>query len=196
MEPTIEPAPALRGGAPRPKQDAFTLIELMVVVVILGVLAAIAIPSFIGYVRRARTSEAVVTLGAMYGAASALYVAEHSGRQVQSTVVTACVAEPNSLSPSTPRSTKQVFTAGPGFDELAFKMPDFVYYGYGFTSIGNAGGITCFANSASLTQVNTFYARGYLDEDGTRSTFELSVGANGASQLYHARGIYVANEME
>jgi type IV pilus assembly protein PilA len=190
MEPTTEPAPALR------KKDAFTLIELMVVVVILGVLAAIAIPSFIGYVRRARTSEAVITLGGMYGAASALYVAEHSGRQVASTVVTACVAEPNSLSPTTPKSIKQVFTGGPGFEELAFKMPDFVYYGYGFTSIGNAGGITCFANSSSLTKVYTFYARGDLDDDGAKSTFELSVGSNGANQLYHSRGMYVAHEME
>jgi type IV pilus assembly protein PilA len=190
MEPTIEPAQTRR------KNAAFTLIELMVVVVILGVLAAIAIPSFIGYVRRARTSEAIQTLGTMYGAASALYVAEHSGRQVSSTVVTACVAEPNSLSPSNPTSFKQAFTGGAGFEELAFKMPDFVYYGYGFTSIGNAGGITCFANSASLNEVYTFYARGDLDADGARSTFELSVGSNGANQLYHARGMYVANEME
>lgn len=190
MEPTNAPA-----AAPR-KKDAFTLIELMVVVVILGVLAAIAIPSFIGYVRRARTSEAVITLGGMYGSASALYVAEHSGRQVTSTVVTACVAEPNALSPAAPKSIKQAFTGGPGFDELAFKMPDFVYYGYGFTSIGNPGGVTCFANSSSLTKVYTFYARGDLDDDGTKSTFELSVGSNGANQLYHARGMYVSHEME
>jgi type IV pilus assembly protein PilA len=180
----------------RRKRDAFTLIELMVVVVILGVLAAIAIPSFIGYIRRARTSEAIQSLGSMYGAASALYVAEHSGRQVQSTVVTACVAEPNSLSPSAPTSYKQAFTGGPGFDELTFKLPDFVYYGYGFSSIGAPGGITCFANSGSVTDVYTFYAHGDLDHNGVQSTFELSVGASGANQLYHSRGLYVANEME
>jgi prepilin-type N-terminal cleavage/methylation domain-containing protein len=180
----------------RRKTDAFTLIELMVVVVILGVLAAIAIPSFIGYVRRARTSEAVQTLGSMYGAASALYIAEHSGRQVASTVVTACVAESNALSPSAPTSFKQVFTGGAGFDELAFKLPDFVYYGYAFTSIGPPGGITCFADSGSLTDVYTFVAHGDLDSDGVLSTFELSVGANGANQLYHSRGFYVAKELE
>lgn len=57
------------------KKDAkgFTLIELMVVVIILGVLAAVAIPLYTGYIKNARTSEGVARLGAIMTAAKAYY---------------------------------------------------------------------------------------------------------------------------
>jgi len=44
----------------------FTLIELMIVVAIVGILAAIAIPNFITYQAKSRTSEAKVNLGSIY----------------------------------------------------------------------------------------------------------------------------------
>ena len=44
----------------------FTLIELMIVVAIVGILAAIAIPNFLTYQAKARTSEARVALGAIF----------------------------------------------------------------------------------------------------------------------------------
>src|SRR5436853_25572 len=56
----------------------FTLIELMIVVAIIGVLAAVAIPAFVKYIRRSKTTEATMNLRKMYDGAVAYYVGEHA----------------------------------------------------------------------------------------------------------------------
>ena len=48
------------------REKGFTLIELMIVVVIIGILAAIAIPNFLRYQAKAKQSEAKTNLGAIY----------------------------------------------------------------------------------------------------------------------------------
>ncbi len=45
-------------------QQGFTLIELMIVVAIVGILAAIAIPAYQDYVARSKVSEGMAALGA------------------------------------------------------------------------------------------------------------------------------------
>ncbi|WP_269719987.1 type IV pilin-like G/H family protein [Crocosphaera chwakensis] len=45
--------------------QGFTLLELLITLIIVGVLAAIAIPSLVGQVARSRETEAITTLGAI-----------------------------------------------------------------------------------------------------------------------------------
>ncbi len=54
----------------------FTLVELMIVVIIVGILAAVAIPMYQGATERAKASEAVAALGTIRGAMR-VYYAEH-----------------------------------------------------------------------------------------------------------------------
>lgn len=58
------------------RQRGFTLIELMIVVTIVGLLAAIAIPNFLRYQAKSRQAEVKTNLGAMFVAETA-YFGEH-----------------------------------------------------------------------------------------------------------------------
>jgi len=171
------------------------MIELMTVVVILGVIASVAIPSLMAYARRARTAEASQNLSALYKSAAGLYLSERSTRGIGSTVVTNCVAEPTLLTPGLPGSRKQQFIPSNGFVQLNFRIADYVYFGYGISSIGTAGDVTCLPNAYNPS-IYTFYAYGDLNEDSLRSTFEMAVGSDDASQLHHSRGLYIVNEPE
>jgi len=57
-------------------QKGFTLIELMIVVAIIGILAAIAIPAYSDYTERAKVSELVTIASACKASVSEYYQAQ------------------------------------------------------------------------------------------------------------------------
>lgn len=160
----------------------------MVVVGILGILAALAIPGFLGYVRRAKTSEATQNLNSMFKLAASYMAQEYSDRALGAITGTYCSVGSDALTP-TPGSQKQRFEAGTNARALGFSIADEVYYGYGLVGTQRCGW-------SAADSVYTFFAHGDLDGDGTQSTFELAAGTDEKRTLRHAAGIYVANEIE
>ena len=161
----------------------------MVVVAIVGLLSAIAIPSFVHYVRRSKTAEAGQNLGSMFKLAAAYMAQEHADRSLTAAIATYCSVGVEPLSPS-PSAVKQAYAGGANAHALGFELADYVYYGYGFTGNDQCGW------APNAPDVYTFTAQGDLDGDGTRSTFELVAGTDSSRTLYHARGVYVVNEVE
>ena len=60
----------------------FTLIELMIVVAIIGILAAVAIPGFMRYMHDSKLSEAYNTLSVIAKGAQGYYSSEHAADEV------------------------------------------------------------------------------------------------------------------
>jgi prepilin-type N-terminal cleavage/methylation domain-containing protein len=78
-------AMSARATVMKPAHDAaFTLVELMIVLAVLGVLAALAIPAFQKYMVKAKTAEAPVMLRKLMDAASAYFAVDHADSNGQS----------------------------------------------------------------------------------------------------------------
>ncbi len=133
------------------RREGFTLIELMIVVAIIGILAAIAIPNFLKFQLRSKTGEAKANLAAIRTAEEG-YFSEYS---------TYVVAPQNPA--GAPINLKRVWVVPPavvpGFDQLGWSPEGEVFFIYGVNYV------------AATPSMFTAAAQGDLDGDTTFSNF-------------------------
>ncbi len=170
----------------------FTLVELMIVVVILGILAAIAIPAFIKYMRNSKTTEARQNLAYLFRESTTYFAGERvdrgqHGAQVQPQFPVS--AGPTPAMP--PRGVKSVVSGWAGdatWTALKFSIADPVYYSYQYVSTGSTN-----TGTASLF---TARANGDLDGDGELSTFERVGTVNDEMSVQGSLGLFEDDPIE
>ncbi|WP_457567964.1 type IV pilin protein [Desulfurobacterium sp.] len=150
-------------------RKAFTLIELMVVVAIIAILAAIAIPQYRQFQLKSKTSEAKMNLGAIKSCEEA-YAAENDHYRTA-----------NATPSGNPGPAKRSWSGtGTGFDDIGFEPAGNVYYQYGvqtsdWTDPSTAPGQTPANVTARSGSVDIYMcARGDLDGDGTYAGFKMN----------------------
>ena len=173
----------------------FTLIELMIVVAILGILAAVAIPAFIKYMAKAKTSEATQGIKTIHQGAVSYFGAEWINQGVDVTMYAKCLPPSQGYTPSDDPGD-QKFPADnyigqfktPSWDALSFAPGDDFYYQYAYTTTGSG----CNLTNATIS----YAARGDLDDDGSNSLFERYAEISSEGTIRGVGGYYKNNPLE
>jgi len=142
-------------------QKGFTLIELMIVVAIIGILAAIAIPNFIAYQAKSKQSEAKVSLGAIFTSAVAYQAESQNPQSYAPNLITAIGWQPSG-------SPRYSFWYGTGVNAAGASTATATFQGSStattpcnVTVVPASGGFTVAATAAGFTAG----ANGNIDGD-------------------------------
>jgi len=147
------------------KSAGFSLVELMIVVAIMAILAAIAIPSFMRFSMRAKTAEATANLAAIRTSEES-YRAEND-EYMPAGPTPAVLTGPGA---STPRAWTGV--AGDGWDDIGFEPDGNVRYSY-LVAPGTGGVLSA---TGGINGPFMASATGDLDENNTAAVYTIDKG--------------------